>query len=411
MKVQAFIVLYCTILLGLLPGVIWGQLSSFTVIIAICLHGFFANKTTRPQNICMGLLGYLISVIVNNLVSAVYSLFNQQFLKLDAHFLTFFVPAMFVVTFLFSYYCGKMINQKVLSIKELLQIRQVWYLADVTLLLCSIVFAFNNTAGEKAGYPVGVVYFNCILFTTYFFITVFLLVSIFKAYREKVQADMKQKSFQELQKYTQNLEAMYGQLRSFKHDYINILTSMSGYIENGDMKELKVFFEEKISPIRTLIMQGDYKLNHLSNIGVLEIKSLLSAKMIYAYELGIDVTIDIPDFVDGFSMDILDLARVLGIFLDNAIEAALETKQPKVGLCIIQNAKTVAVVISNSYCDTELPLHELKQYGFTTKGGHQGIGLSNAQRIISQYDFVFWETSKHRGQFSQYMEISTERSA
>ena len=31
--------------------------------------------------------------------------------------------------------------------------------------------------------------------------------------------------------------------------------------------------------------------------------------MIYAHETGIDVTIDIPDFVAEFSMDTVDLAR------------------------------------------------------------------------------------------------------
>lgn len=105
-----------------------------------------------------------------------------------------------------------------------------------------------------------------------------------------------------------------------------------GLIENADMDELKDFFNNKILPTKNLIDQGDYKLNHLSNISVLEIKSLLSAKMIYAHESGIDVTIDIPNRVDNFLIDTIDLARLLGIFLDNAIEATLETEQPKIGL-------------------------------------------------------------------------------
>ena len=173
----------------------------------------------------------------------------------------------------------------------------------------------------------------------------------------------------DLQEYTRNLEVMCNNLRLFKHDCINILTSMSGYIENGDMEELKTYFEGKILPTRNLIAQGDYKLNQLSNIGILEIKSLLSAKMIYAHETGIDVTIDIPDFAAEFSMDTVDLARILGIFLDNAIEAALETAHPKVGLNIIQNP--------------------------------------NSAEISSSYDNVLLETAKQGGHFTQYMEIST----
>ena len=180
---------------------------------------------------------------------------------------------------------------------------------------------------------------------------------------------------------------------------------MSGYIENCDMEGLKEFFENKIFPTKNLIDQGDYKLNQLSNIGVLEIKSLLSAKMIYAHESGIDVTIDIPDKVGGFQIDTVDLARILGIFLDNAIEAALEAQKPQIGLNIIQNQPGVSITISNHFQDNGLALHKIKQKGFSTKAGHQGIGLSNAQKIISSYDNVLLETTMQPGYFIQHMEI------
>ena len=73
--------------------------------------------------------------------------------------------------------------------------------------------------------------------------------------------------------------------------------------------------------------------------------------MIYAHESGIDVTIDIPDKVDSFLMDTVDLARILGIFLDNAIEATLETQQPQIGLNILQNTTGVSIIISNRFQD------------------------------------------------------------
>ena len=158
-----------------------------------------------------------------------------------------------------------------------------------------------------------------------------------------------------------------------------------------------------------MIDQGDYKLNQLSNIGVLEIKSLLSAKMIYAHESGIDVAIDIPDRVDSFLIDTVDLARILGIFLDNAIEAALETKQPQIGLNIIQNKSGVSIIISNRFWDNGMVLHRLKQKGFSTKTGHQGIGLSNAQKIISSYDNVLLETTMQHDCFVQHMELTAKK--
>ena len=158
-----------------------------------------------------------------------------------------------------------------------------------------------------------------------------------------------------------------------------------------------------------MITQGDYKLNQLSNIAVLEIKSLLSAKMIYAHEIGIDVTIDIPERISGFSIDTVDLARILGIFMDNAVEAALEAAHPEVGLNIIQNPDTVAVIISNSMQDGDIALHKLKQQGFSTKEGHTGIGLANAQKIIRSYNNILWETTMKDGCFTQYLEIAKRK--
>ena len=128
--------------------------------------------------------------------------------------------------------------------------------------------------------------------------------------------------------------------------------------------------------------------------------------MIYAHDLGIDVTIDIPEQIPCFSMDTVDLARVLGIFLDNAVEAALEAAHPEVGLNIIQNPGTVAVIIRNSLRDGGLALHKLKQHGFTTKAGHTGSGLTNAQKIIRSYDTILWETTSQNGCFTQYLEIA-----
>lgn len=126
-------------------------------------------------------------------------------------------------------------------------------------------------------------------------------------------------------------------------------------------------------------------------------------------ESGIDVTIDIPDRVDNFLIDTVDLARILGIFLDNAIEATLETGQPQIGLNIIQNKAGVSIIISNRFRDNGMVLHRLKQKGFSTKTGHQGIGLSNAQKIISSYDNVLLETTMQCSCFIQHMELAARK--
>ena len=284
--------------------------------------------------------------------------------------------------------------------------QQTWYLIDAALLLLITIYLFDDLIPGQNGSVGRMIYNNALHISGYLLVMLFLLLAMRRFWQEQTQAEAKQKAMEDLQDYTHNLEAMYSGLRSFKHDYVNILLSMSGYIEHGDMDELKNYFENKIFPTKNLIDQGDYKLNQLGNIGVLEIKSLLSAKIIYAHESGIDVTIDIPDRVERFMIDTVDLARILGIFLDNAVEAALETDQPQMGLNIIQNQSGVSIIISNCFQDHGLMLNKLKQKGVSTKLGHQGIGLSNVQKILSSYDNVLLETSIQRGCFMQHMELA-----
>ena len=410
MTIKAYAALCALLVIATLPITLlsYMQYGFFSILVAVCLFGLISYRNTRPQNICMGLTGCVLTVIIDNLLIGILALIPDSIL--NHPYVGFaIIPIQIILFYMITLFCGRLIKKGLLSRKGIWQISQVWYLIDAILLLLAIIFIFNNVIHGKAYSAASVIFYNGLLAVGYFFVVLFLFLSMFRSYREKLQEETRQKSFLDLQEYTRNLEAMYNNLRSFKHDYINILTSMSGYIENGDMEELKTYFEGKILPTRNLIAQGDYKLNQLSNIGILEIKSLLSAKMIYAHETGIDVTIDIPDFVAEFSMDTVDLARILGIFLDNAIEAALETAHPKVGLNIIQNPNSAAIIISNSFQENSLALHKLKQKGFTTNKGHQGIGLSNAQKIISSYDNILLETTKQGGYFTQYMEISARK--
>jgi len=408
MSWKAYVALYALLLVAALPVTLlpYMRYGLFTILIAVCVYGLLSHRDTQPQNICMGLVGCALAIVIDDLlIDGLTALLPAA--TLESPWLSFCITFGQMVLFYFiTLLCGRLIKKALLPRKGIFQIPQAWYLIDATLLLFAIVFMFNNVIRGKADSAASTVYYNLLLALGYVLVVLLLFLSMFRAYRERTQAEIKQKSFQALQDYTSNLESMYSSLRSFKHDYINILVSISGYIENEDMTALKTYFEDKILPTKNLINQGDYKLNQLSNIGVVEIKSLLSAKIIYAHEMGIDVTIDIPDAVKSFNMDTVDLARILGIFLDNAIEAALETEHPKVGLNIIQNSNSVAVIVSNSFQGNDLALHQMKKNGFSTKAGHQGIGLSNAQAIISTYDNVLLETTKQDSYFTQYMEIA-----
>lgn len=407
MSLKAFIALYILLLLAGMPVTLLSCIpyGLFGIVAAVCIYGLAINRDTSSQNVCMGMIGCVLTIVTDNFLTILLhkmiplSLISRQYVS-------FVIRLIDTLLFYFiTLFCGRLLRKLLLSGKGVLHFQQMWYLADAVLVLLITIYLFDNLIPGQNGNTGRMIYNNALHILGYLLVMLFLLLAMRRFYLEQMRTEAKQKALLDLQDYTQNLEAMYNSLRSFKHDYVNILLSMSGYIENGDLDRLKEFFGTRIFPTKNLIDQGDYKLNQLGNIGVLEIKSLLSAKMIYAHEAGIDVTIDIPGRVDTLPIDTVDLARILGIFLDNAIEASLETEQPQIGLNIIQHNAGVAIIISNRFVDNGVALHKLKQEGFSTKTGHQGIGLSNAQKIISFYDNVLLETTVRCGCFTQHMEL------
>lgn len=411
MDLKTFIALYMLLLLAGMPVTLLSCIpyGLFALPAAVCIYGLIICRDTAAQNVCMGMIGFILTVVTVNLLTNIFNLLTPLS-SISPQYLSFGVELIY--TFLFYWitlFFGRLLKKLLLSGKGILRFQQAWYLFDAVLMLLMTIYLFDDLIPGQDGSVGKMIYNNVLHISGYLLVMLFLLFAMRHSYLEKMQTEAKQKALQDLQDYTHHLEIMYNGLRSFKHDYINILLSMSGYIANNDMGELKQFFETKIFPTKNLIDQGDYKLNQLSNIGVLEIKSLLCAKLIYAHESGIDVTIDVPDRVDSFPMDTVDLARILGIFLDNAIEASPTAEQPQIGLNIIQNKTGVSIIISNRFRDSGLMLHKLKQKGFSTKIGHQGIGLGNAQKIISSYDNVLLETTMKCDYFTQHIELTDRK--
>ena len=411
MNFKAFSVLYILLLVAGMPVTLLACVpyGLFGILVAVCIYGLLACRDTAPQNVFMGMVGCMLAVVTENLLANFLDILMPSPLSNQWYF-SYGIDLIYTLLFYWiTLLCGKLLKKVFLSGKGILRLPQTWYVIDAALLLLITIYLFDNLIPGQNGSIGKMIYNNALHISGYLLVMCCLFLAMRRSYLERIQTEAKQKAMQDLQDYTRNLEAMYNSLRSFKHDYVNILLSLSGYIEDGDMDRLKDFFESKIFPTKNLITGEDYKLNQLSNISVLEIKSLLSAKMIYAHESGIDITIDIPDKVESFLIDTVDLARILGIFLDNAIEATLETEQPQIGLNIIQNKTGVSIIISNRFLDNGVMLHKLKQKDFSTKIGHQGIGLWNAQKIISSYDNVLLETTMKCDYFTQHIELTDRK--
>ncbi len=244
------------------------------------------------------------------------------------------------------------------------------------------------------------------LFILYSVCTISMILFVLYSAKKNNEALKKVEYLENLNEYTRNLEIVYNNLRSFRHDYINIMTSLAAYIDEKKYDELEIFFYEHILPMQKNLTQKNGALNSLLHIKILELKSIVYTKLLLAVNQDIEVNIDIPDEIASINMDSVDLTRVLGIYLDNAIEGCLETEHPIINFHLGKMNQDIVFIISNTFIDKGLSISQMHKKDVTTKGDGHGIGLHNVSEILNRYDNIYHETLIKEDLFIQQVQIS-----
>lgn len=235
--------------------------------------------------------------------------------------------------------------------------------------------------------------------------SVLIFQVLFFSYEKESSLKRKQKELRQFHLYVSELEKNYTEMRRFRHDYKNILLSIESYIESNDLNGLREYFYNNIKQVSSTMLQNDFKLAKLSNIGIKAMKSLFANKLILAQELGIDTDIEVYNKIEKVPLDDLTLVRVLGIILDNAIEAASEVENGifRIGIFLEEDALNIIVVNS---CRKDIPpLFQLKKEGYSTKGKDRGLGLSNLEDIVTKEKYLTLDTKISEGFFTQILLI------
>lgn len=402
-KVILFIILLFDILL---IGFVLGNAGVILLIISVCIY-IAVLTPNRLINICVFIGTYLFCVLWDNLFSLFWDWLIYPIADLQSN-ITYYI--IYIISYILLLTCICPVIARLLHLiihKIHIEIsKQLLLLIATNLATCLLIFLFNIVIGEYIGYNRKIVTFNCILFAFYFILSTVLIVNIIKTHMEKVDMDMRQDSYNRLQEYTNQIESMYSSLRSFKHDYSNIMLSMSGYIESNDMAGLSDYFNREILPLSKKLISNTAHINQLMNIKTTELKSIISSKLLYAIELNISVSIEVTDEISLLPIDTLDLCRIIGIFLDNSIEATLETDQPTLRFALINLDTEYVFIISNTFLDKGIPYGILIKPNVSTKGANRGIGLYNAHEIIAKYTHVFLDTEIQGTTFVQRLHIS-----
>ncbi|PJI10322.1 GHKL domain-containing protein [Clostridium sp. CT7] len=244
-------------------------------------------------------------------------------------------------------------------------------------------------------------------------ISIILIISIIYNYDKTVESSVELKreveEKKQIEEYSHVIEGMYSDTRRFKHDYMNMLSPLKGYIDSNDMDGLKEFFYGNVIDMDKDIQWNNTNIDKLKYINITGLKAILSTKLIKAVSMNVDIKVEILEDINGVSMNIMDLCRIIGILFDNAIEASTECEYPKLSICIVNKDGYVLIAIQNNFFGEKPAIYKIYKEGFSTKGKGRGLGLYTVKHIIdTKYDNAFLNTSIENNMFIQELWIKNK---
>lgn len=249
--------------------------------------------------------------------------------------------------------------------------------------------------------PIYITITSILSLLVYFIISFYSLLSTNKL-------DTTTRDLEEAQLYNKTLTILHDSIRGFKHDFHNIVQSIGGYADRGDLEGLRVYYRQ--------LLQDCGRTNNLTalNPEVINnpaIYNVLATKYHKADEIGVQINLGI--FIDlneiEKHMKIYEFTRILGILLDNAIEAASECENKIIHVSFRkeQNRRRLLVIIDNTYKNKDINVDKIYEKDFSTKSKetNSGLGLWEVRQILKKNNNLNLYTTKSEEFFSQQFEI------
>lgn len=245
--------------------------------------------------------------------------------------------------------------------------------------------------------PIFITFLSFISLVTYFILSIYSLTRVFKL-------TLTTRKLESAEEYNNTLRILHDNVRGFKHDFDNIVTTIGGYIRTEDMEGLKKYYlelEDDCQRVNNLYILNPDVVN---NPGIY---NLLTKKYHEADSKNIKVNITFLLDLNTLPMKIYEFARILGILLDNAIEASEECEEKIINLTFRNDTKNSRqlIIIENTYQNKDIDTEKIFEKGISGKENHTGLGLWEVRKIIKKSNNINLYTTKNDKFFAQQLEL------
>ncbi len=170
-------------------------------------------------------------------------------------------------------------------------------------------------------------------------------------------------------------------LRFFRHNTINMLYGLEGALLSDDREKIETYFAEIKEKCALINNENILALERVTNP---PINALLLRAIDRARVLNLPINLYVQENISlSHTIGDADLCQLVGVLLDNALEAANEAAERYVLLELRNVDGALELIVSNTYSGT-ITTEQLSRGGTSTKEGHAGQGLLSCYSILSR---------------------------
>ena len=278
---------------------------------------------------------------------------------------------------------------------------KILFIVNTLLGILAIVTQFYLITFYSDTMPASIILINILSLFAYFFISIYSLLNTAKLATTS-------QNLEEAQLYNKTLILLHDSMRGFKHDFHNIVQGIGGYIETENLEGLKKYYSQ--------LLKDCNRVNNLTALNPTLINNpaiynIMAAKYHKADGIGVQITLGIFMDLNEIEkyMKIYEFTRILGILMDNAVEAASECEEKiiQVNFRKEENRNRILMIIENTYLNKDIDTERIFEKDFSTKSKktNSGLGLWEVRQILKKNNNLNLFTTKNEEFFIQQFEI------
>lgn len=236
-------------------------------------------------------------------------------------------------------------------------------------------------------------------------VLILFIIIFYTIHKQKEKIESIGKQYTEATEYYKMTEGLLEEYRYILHENKNQLLIIKSMVK--DNPELEEYLNHLINGRRNLKYEW---VCDLKNIPIQGLKGLVNYKISEMKKKDLNVEIYIDEEIGKIKLKNLnqkeqhELYSIIGIFLDNALEASSISEEKMVSIQCYKEKDQVHVMIANTYAG-EVDLKKIKELGYSSKGKNRGVGIPLVIKIVENSPIYENETELFDIFFVQHLYI------